>query len=190
MRKRQTLAVLGTALLSLAACANNQPSTTNTMSSSSASSSSQVSSTTQISQDQAKSIAFDAAMVKEGDVSNLTIREDLELGQKVYEIDFVSEGRDYSYTVKASDGSILEQENEPADATVSTQLTAEQAKAIALKDNSLAEKDVANLTVTQDTEGMTVVFDVDFDYNGMEYSYTIDATTGQVISQETEQTAS
>ncbi|WP_018367754.1 PepSY domain-containing protein [Streptococcus entericus] len=190
MRKIQTLVVLGTSFLTLAACTNNQPSTTNTMSSSSASSSSQVSSTAQISQDQAKLIAFDAAMVKEGDVSNLTIREDLELGQKVYEIAFVSGNRDYSYTVKASDGSILERENEPADATVATELTPEQAKETALQDAGLTEQEVTNLTVTQDTEGMAVVFDVDFDYNGMEYSYTIDATTGQVISQETELTAS
>lgn len=167
------------AVLSLSACTQT-PITQNQ-----SSPSSQVSgSAGRLSVEEAKAIAFQAAHVTEDAVSNLTVQEELDNGRAVYEIDFIHNGQEYSYTLSATDGSLLEREMEQADTMTATAVTAEQAKAVALADAGLAEASVTNLTITQDTEQMKTVYEVDFVHEGKEYSYTIDATTGLVLSKE------
>lgn len=167
------------AVLTLSACTQT-PTTQNQ-----SSPSSQVSgSAGRLSVEEAKAIAFQAANLTADEVSHLTVQEGVDNGRAVYEIDFTHDGKDYSYTVSATDGTLLERETEQADATTVTAVTAEQAKAVALTDAGLTETVVTNLTVKQDTEQMKTVYEVDFVHEGKEYSYTIDATTGLVLSKE------
>lgn len=171
--------------MTLSACAQTEA-TPPTSSSSSAQLTNASTAVGRLSADEAKTLAFQAAHVTENAVSNLTVQEDLDNGRAVYEIDFTHDGKDYSYTVSATDGTLLERETERADATTVTAVTAEQAKSIALTDAGLAEASVTNLTITQDTEQMKTVYEVDFVHDGKTYSYAIDATTGLVLSKEHE----
>lgn len=189
MKTLKTITLTTVAALALGACAANRSTTTTVpqqTTTTSSTSQSQSSSAGLISQDQAKVLALQTAGATEAAVTNLTVRQDTENLQPVYEIDFDFNGKEYSYTVKANDGSIMEREVERADVSVATQVSTDQAKATALADAGLTEQAVTNLTVQQDTEQLQLVFDVDFDHNGQEYSYTIDATTGQIIGKEQE----
>lgn len=67
-----------------------------------------------------------------------------------------------------------------------TKISQDEAKAIALKDAGLAEKDVTLLTVEQDIDDGRTEFEIEFIKDTTEYSYTINADTGEIISKESE----
>ena len=60
------------------------------------------------------------------------------------------------------------------------------AKAIALNDAGLAETDVTELKSELDLDDAVVHYDVDFKAGGLEYDYDIDATTGNILSSNSE----
>lgn len=68
-----------------------------------------------ISRSKAKSIALKDAGVKEADAYGLSIEYDNDDGRKVYEVEFKSDGYEYSYTLDAESGKILEKEKERDD---------------------------------------------------------------------------
>lgn len=138
------------------------------------------------SQEDAKALAFKTAGIKEAEATNLQVRTETENGRTVYEIEFDHQGTEYSYTISAQDGSLLEQSSEAADQVVTSQVAIEEAKAIALKDAGKTATTVSNLTATQDQENGQLVYEVEFEADQQEYSYTIDATRGTIISRETE----
>lgn len=70
-----------------------------------------------------------------------------------------------------------------AQATVSQEDAVKSALALL----GVAEDQVSNLVVTQETEDGKPVYDISFIYEEMEYDYTIDAQTGQAIEKEAEQ---
>ncbi len=73
-----------------------------------------------------------------------------------------------------------------AGAPAATTITREQAIAIALQHAGLAEKDVINLTAEYDKERIGDEWDVEFDQGRHEYSYEINAATGEIIKWEKE----
>lgn len=80
----------------------------------------------------------------------------------------------------------------PASSTpVAAQATVSQEDAVksALALLGVAEDQVSNLVVTQETEDGKPVYDISFIHEEMEYDYTIDAQTGQAIEKEAEQTS-
>lgn len=68
-----------------------------------------------ISKDEAKAKALKHAGVEEKDISGYDIEIDKENGKVVYDIDFMSGGKEYSYTVDANSGDIIEHEHEQRD---------------------------------------------------------------------------
>lgn len=60
------------------------------------------------------------------------------------------------------------------------------AKAAALKHAGIPETSCNNLTVTLNEEGDSARYDVAFNCNGLAYDYDIDATTGAVLTFESE----
>ncbi|AHY16377.1 PepSY domain-containing protein [Streptococcus iniae] len=60
-------------------------------------------------------------------------------------------------------------------------ITEEKAKAIALKDAGFAEGDVKNLTIKLETEDGQEVYDIEFDKDSKEYSYSIDSQNGDIV---------
>lgn len=63
-------------------------------------------------------------------------------------------------------------------------ISRDKAKSIALNDAGLKESKVKQLEVELDKEDNK--YEVDFEYNGKEYSYEINATTGKIIDKEVE----
>lgn len=69
-------------------------------------------SSTKISQDEAKKIAFDDAGVTESKVTNLVIEQDVDQAPITFEIDFVYNHQDYSYSINSETGAIVEKSTE------------------------------------------------------------------------------
>ncbi|HGN7642060.1 TPA: PepSY domain-containing protein [Streptococcus pyogenes] len=109
IKKFSLLVIASLSLLSLAACdmddkddhMDNQPKT------------SQTSKKVKLSEDKAKSIALKDASVTEADAQMLSVTQDNEDGKAVYEIEFQNKDQEYSYTIDANSGDIVEKSSEP-----------------------------------------------------------------------------
>ena len=66
--------------------------------------------------------------------------------------------------------------------STSSKITAEQAKDIALKHANLTIDKVKFDNIEYDTNNGLDKYDIDFHYNNQEYSYEIDAKTGEILS--------
>lgn len=65
-------------------------------------------------------------------------------------------------------------------------ITTDEAVEIALKDACVSEADIRDLDTELDREREGLVYEVDFDYERNEYSYDIDAVTGEIINKRIE----
>lgn len=109
IKKFSLLAIASLSLLSLAACdmddkddyMDNQPKT------------SQTSKKVKLSEDKAKSIALKDASVTEADAQMVTVSQENEDGMAVYDIEFHHKDQEYSYTIDANTGDIVEKSSEP-----------------------------------------------------------------------------
>ena len=63
-------------------------------------------------------------------------------------------------------------------------ITADEAKGIAFTEAGVYEADVRDLSVELDRDGGREVYEVDFNVEHVEYSYDIDAYTGEIIKKE------
>lgn len=70
--------------------------------------------------------------------------------------------------------------------TVVLPLSKEQAKAIALQHAGLTDATVRRVEAERDVERGALVYEVEFDHNGYEYSYDIHAETGEILWHEKE----
>lgn len=150
-----------------------------------------------ISRDEAKSIALNHAEVKEADIRDLDIELDKDAGTLHYDVDFEVGGKDYDYEIDAVTGKILRSETPPkTDAKKETadkpktepkkEVTASEARNIALKHAGLKKADVRDLEVELDRDGGKKHFDVSFEKDGYDYEYEIDAATGKILKSEKE----
>ena len=71
-------------------------------------------------------------------------------------------------------------------AATAAAVTEARAKQIALSDAGLAEKDVSGLTVKTGTERGVKVYEVEFHVGRTEYSYDVDAASGEIVNWEKE----
>ncbi len=74
----------------------------------------------------------------------------------------------------------------PSSTTVVKTITKEQAKAIALQHAGLKNVTVRRVEAERDVERGVLVYEVEFDHNGYEYSYDIHAETGEILWHEKE----
>ena len=65
-------------------------------------------------------------------------------------------------------------------------ITREKALEIALQTAGLNENDIRDLEIELDNERTVTVWEVDFDYKNLEYSYDINAQTGAITKAERE----
>lgn len=165
---------------------------------------------------QAQEIAYQNAGVSQSNVTYNRVEKDREDGKATYDVDFTTAEGEYSYTIDASTGSIMDREHETytsssqsasqtsssssssstasssssttASSTVTYKVSDSQAKEIALKDAGLAESAVSNLIVTLDTDDGQVHYDVDFDdlANNLDYDYQINVETGAIMEKSSE----
>ena len=143
----------------------------------------------EITADKAEEIAMEHAGVKEKDVAHIRTERDYEDGQLVYEVEFyTSDYKEYDYEISAADGKVIGYDYDAeywqyGEAAGGKAVDLEGAKAAALADAGLKEKDVTFLKTKSDWDDGRETFEVEFyTSDGMEYDYEIDAETGRIVS--------
>ncbi len=138
--------------------------------------------------DAALEAACTAAGVSAGDVTDLTVEMDYDHGRLVYEIDFWCGTTSYDFEIDAATGEVRKQEQEshPGAMNAGDAIGRDAAIDIALQDAGLTRDQVYELEADADLDERTPRYEVDFQSGGMEYSYKIDAATGEILARESE----
>ena len=156
--------------------------------------------------DEAKKIALNHANLTSKEVSFINAEADMDNGVEFYDIEFYNNNKEYDYEISAADGKIIEYDydvegygestnvsnnnssstNKPNtntnSNTSSNKISADKAKKIALNHANLTSSQVSYVQVEADFDDYTPSYDVEFYHNNVEYSYEINANTGNIIS--------
>jgi len=154
---------------------------------------------TDIGEAKAKEIALGNAGVKESETSNLSIKLDRDDGRFEYDVKFFVGNVEYEYEIDAATGEIYQSEREEKKSASeekasgssaekksssgsgsSDDIGAAKAKAIALDHAGVSESKARGLSAERDRENGVLVYEVEFEADGMEYEYEIDAATGKI----------
>ena len=133
-------------------------------------------------------------------LDSVTAEVDSELDESPahYEVEIRSQtGEEFEYKVDAYTGAILESKREAADGTEepvvqpsnpapSGDIGHAKAKSIALNHAGVSENKAYDMEIELDDEDGTLVYEVEFKFGGMEYSYEINAATGAILKHESE----
>ena len=157
---------------------------------------------TTLTQAEAEAIALEHAGLTRAQVTGLRSEYDVDRGISHWDIDFRSGDWEYDYEVNAQTGAVVKGEKEydpvktkpatpapevPAETQPKTEkLTAEEAKAIALKHAGLTEAEVTGLRSEYDADDGVAHWDIDFRSGDFEYDYEVHAETGKVLKSEKE----
>ncbi|MBE6129399.1 MAG: peptidase [Erysipelotrichaceae bacterium] len=147
----------------------------------------------EISEEEALRIALAAAGLKETDVK-ITKREfDVDHGIAKYEFEFWHNDEKYEFEIDTA-GVILSRSKEytvPADTAAAEKtpegfISREEALAIALKHAGVSENDIFKVEIKLDNEHGRDEYDIEFHAGGKEYSYDINAQSGEITGFESE----
>ena len=156
-----------------------------------------------ISESEAKEIALrQVPGAENADVTKC--KQDFDDGRKEYDVEIIFEGYEYDFEISADNGRILDRSKEIADGsgvngnaanTAGTNVTTpvvtpsgislEQAKSIALGQVSGATS-AHIVKAYSDRDDGRLEYDVEIHYNGYEYEFEIDGTTGSILSRDTD----
>lgn len=164
--------------------------------------SSSASDTSDISMQQATEVALQDAGFSSSEVESLSGNLDSDDEVRHYDVRFVSQGMEYDYEIKASDGTILEKDREavethsssqnvslPAESSTMTDsdfISIDEAKSIALQVSGV---DASNAVFTEaelNVDDGVHIYEIEFIGGDMEYSFEINAMTGSVAEWEKE----
>ena len=146
-----------------------------------------------ITPEEAKAIALQDAALTEEQIYDLDIDLDRDGSTIHYDVDFEKDGADYDYDIDAVTGEILRVEKPQASAAASapatssgssgssTQLSRDEAREIALNHAGFKASEVRDLEVDLDRDDGTLHYDVDFEKDGYDYDYEIDANSGKIL---------
>lgn len=146
---------------------------------------------TAIGAENAQNFAFADAGIDPAAAKIVRTEFGFEHGQFVYEVEFVADGTEYEYWIKSSDGTVVKKEIEivtqdGAHKVATAEITADEAKEIALADAGLTVSDVTFTEEKLDLDDSTSVYELKFYTSEKKYEYEINATTGAVFSKSTE----
>ncbi len=144
-----------------------------------------------IGMDNAKNFAYVDAGVDPAAAEDVEVEFEFKQGQFVYEVEFTVDGVEYTYYIKASDGSVVKKEVEiktlDGTSVASTvTLTLDEAKAAALADAGLSSSQVTFTEAKMDEDDGTVVYELEFYTSTATYEYEINATTGDICEKSVE----
>ena len=164
--------------------------------------SSNASDTSDISMQQATEVALQDAGFSSSEVESLSGNLDSDDEVRHYDVRFVSQGMEYDYEIKASDGTILEKDREavethsssqnvslPAESSTMTDsdfISIDEAKSIAMQVSGV---DASNAVFTEaelNVDDGVHIYEIEFISGDMEYSFEINAMTGSVAEWEKE----
>ena len=149
--------------------------------------------------EQAETIALESLGLTRDQVRFDRSELDYERGVQVWEVEFRYENTEYNFEIDANTGEILRQDvdregpakkpettpSQPVETPVT--LTAEQAETIALESLGLTRDQVRFDRSELDYERGVQVWEVELRHENTEYDFEIDATTGEILKQKSEQ---
>ena len=149
----------------------------------------------QLTAEEAKAIALAHAGFAEDQVTWLRSEYEIDDGIPEFEVEFRSGDTEYDYTIHAESGEIRHWDKDfepvksapeptapPATEAPTAQLTAEEAKAIALKHSGFTADQVTRLRAEFDWDDGIPTWDVEVHEGYWEYDYEIHAETGKILS--------
>lgn len=146
-----------------------------------------------IGEDRALEIAMsDLGITDKSLLRDLDIEFEYEKGQPVYDIEFEYNGNEYEYDIDAVSARIVDKNIDTADRQEkdvpehANVIGKDKAKEIVLNHAGVKAADVKNYEVELDSEKGSVVYEIEFDANGYEYEYEINAVTGKILKSEKE----
>ena len=154
-----------------------------------------------LSEDEIRAIVFNHAGVNANDVREFEIELDDEDGIWVYEVDFKAGNIEYDYVVNAVTGAIIRVETEidddptaapgtprptaqPTQQPGSELLSEDEIRAIVFSHAGVNANDVREFEIELDDEDGIWVYEVEFESGRNEYSYEVNALTGEIIDYE------
>lgn len=153
-----------------------------------------------IGMEEAARIAKEAAGVPEMDPAAVEVDPELDEEVPHYEVELSQPGRDeQEYLVDAFTGELLsggptvlssdpaEHEQNASGGGSIAGIGPDQARDAALTHAGISEGQVSGLQVQQDWDDGRLEYEVEFRSGGMEYEYTIDGSTGQILEYDQEQ---
>lgn len=155
----------------------------------------------EITKEEAIAIALKHAGVSRSDARFDDVELDSDDSVRYWEIEFKAGNYEYEYDILASNGKITDVEREKSDedkvqekklevkkepVKISSQLTKEEAIAIALKHAGVSRDSVEFDDVELDTDDGVKYWEVEFESGNYEYEYDIHATSGKVLDYEVE----
>lgn len=131
----------------------------------------------------AKSAALADAGLTEDQTIGIGVSQDFDDGISLIEVDIYTTDMDYSYSIKADDGTIVERESsvppKMESITANAAVTPAQAAETALAQVNGATND--NLRMEYDFDDGISLYEVEIIYNGVDYSMEINADTGDIV---------
>ena len=157
-----------------------------------------VNNTGNISLDKAKEIALSHAGLSADQVTFVKVNMDFDDGIQKYDIKFYCNGQEYDYEINSSNGQIIQFDydmeynyipnnnttNYQSNVNTTANISVERAKEIALSHAGLSADQVTFVQVNMDFDDGIQKYEIEFYYNYREYSYEIDANTGNILSYE------
>lgn len=143
----------------------------------------------EITEEQAKQIAFEHAQVAESDLNNLSVKKDYEDGISVYEIEFQAGNKEYEYDIKAADGQILKTDYDIDEDYVdpeTTQTTVSEADARALALAKVQGATDNDIRIKLEKDDGRLIYEGKIIFDQMEYDFEIDAESGDFLKWEQE----
>lgn len=201
MKKLSLLVIIAALTISLVSCTNSSG-----VSNSNNNSSVDSKASNKITIEEAKEIAAKHAGLTKDQVSFSKTESEIDNGTEKYDIEFYCNGTEYDYEISAVDGKIIkydndiDEDNNQNNIANSTQnnsankaqsntnntagISGDKAKEIALKHAGLTSSQVSFKRTELDYDDGIRKYEVEFYYNNKEYSYEIDANTGNILSYE------
>lgn len=153
-----------------------------------------------ISEEEAKNIAFENAGTDSSQASNAVVRLDREYSGDHYDVSFFVGNTEYEYEINAATGEIISMDKEIKDhvpnvpnnhsshskapSVSAGNITAEQAKQIALGAVGVTEAQTRQLKTEYDIDDGREIYEVEFYVDRTEYSFEISASDGTILSRE------
>lgn len=145
------------------------------------------SNTAVMSENEAKKLALDHALLDENDVTFIKIELDFDNNITYYDIEFKTSTKIYEYEINSTNGTIISYEIETINNSTGTTNTGsasyigeEKAKAIAIAHSKVDESSIKYTKCELDYDDNTVEYEIEFKVGTIEYEYKVNAFTGEI----------
>ena len=141
----------------------------------------------EITEEEAKAIAFQNAQVAPEAVTAIRVKKDIDDGISVYDVEFYVQNKEYDYEIQAADGAILSvdyevEEDFQTSANTAGVISEAEAKQIIL--GRLPEATEQNIYIRLDTDDGIQEYEGEVVVNNTKYEFEINAQTGEITNWE------